>query len=209
MLAASSRLYELALPRIIQQWGGRLARIAWTEEETKMYCKIKYRADEQEALCMLQDEGSISSSIYAELHLTRSIIKEVLTRLRNDRRKQMVFASVVCATRFRTYTNNNEPQTVKCMRCGNQDSFEHLLQCSRATNIPSDGQVEELLDYLVGLTREAAKGAPLIPVRLPLPEIDEISLTAPDDDDRGVQTEEESMASLSFDQIDINDSTAV
>ena len=202
LLTTSSRLYSLILPKVIRRWGARLARIPWTEDETEIYCKIKYRADEEVAPSLLKGEGPIASSIYAELHLTRSIIKEVLTRLRSDRRKQMVFASIVFATRFKTFAVDNEPQAAKCMRCGERDTFDHTLQCCRVGDIPCNGNAENLLDFLVGLVREAAKGAPVRPIRLPLPDIDEISLTAEDNEEMQTQSEEESLDSLSFDLVE-------
>ena len=36
---ASSRLYSLIVPQLLPQRGTRLARIPWTQEETKSYCK--------------------------------------------------------------------------------------------------------------------------------------------------------------------------
>ena len=36
------------------------------------------------------------------------------------------------------------------------------------------------MEFLVGVTKEAVEGTPILPIRYPMPEIDEISLT-PDD----------------------------
>ena len=39
LLAALSRLYVPVLPWALRCWGARIARIPWTEDETKMVCK--------------------------------------------------------------------------------------------------------------------------------------------------------------------------
>ena len=165
-----------------------------------MYAKIKYRADEEMAKKLLENEGSTASAIYGNLKLTRSIIEETLTRLHNDRRQQMVFASIVCATRFKTIADNNELQAAKCMRCGAMDTFEHMLHCCHMENTPQEGSAEMLFDYIIKLVREAAKGAPVIPIRLPLPAPDQISLDI-EGNISDVQSDiaEESSDSLSFD----------
>ena len=77
-----------------------------------------------------------------------------------------------------------------------------MLQRCRAGNIPCDGNTENPLDFLVLLTREAPTGAPVLPVRPPLPDIDEISLTAEDIEEMQIRSEEESLHSLSFDHIE-------
>ena len=64
------------------------------------------------------------------------------------------------------------------MRCGVQDSFTHLLSCSGLGQPPDDGSPDELIGYLVALVRDAARGAPVVPIRFPLLEVEEISLTA-------------------------------
>ena len=64
------------------------------------------------------------------------------------------------------------------MRCGAQDSFEHLTQCCELEGLPKAETADSLLGHLILLTNEAMKGALMLPVRSPMPEIDEISLTA-------------------------------
>ena len=55
------------------------------------------------------------------------------------------------------------------------------------------------MDYLIALVREAARGAPLVPIRFPLPEVDEISLTAGSGGSVGEQSlSDASLDSLSF-----------
>ena len=104
-----------------------------------------------------------------------------------------------CATRFKALTTEGTLQAAKCMRCGEQDSFSHLLGCSSAGQPSNDESPEELLEYLMALVRGAAKGAPVVPVRLAAPEMDEISLTAEvDRSDVELSVGEASADSLSF-----------
>ena len=199
LMAASLRLYELVLPLAYEAWGTQIARIPWTEADAKKFCKQKYRSDETEAVNMLCAEGSVASSIYGELHLTRSIIKEMFTKLHNDRRRRTVFAGIICATRFEALNADGLLQPAICMRCGGQDSFAHLLSCSDLGSLPDDGSPEELMDYLIALVREAARGAPLVPIRFLLPEVGKISLTAVSGGSVGEQSlSDASLDSLSF-----------
>ena len=61
--------------------------------------------------------------------------------------------------------------------------------------------VDSLLNFLVLLTREAEQGAPLLPIKYPMPEIDEISLTewteGPQDE---LTPSQGSLDSLSFEE---------
>ena len=166
-----------------------------------MYCKIKFRADEDMTLGLLRYEGSTACSIYADLQLTRSIVKEVLQRLQMDRRRQVVFASIVCATRFKMIAPNNELQAVKCARCGDRDSFEHMLRCCKLENIPRDETPATLVTYLLSLVCKAARGAPVIPIRFPIPTFDEISLEAESEAEMPAPSEG-SMDSLSFENVE-------
>ena len=64
---------------------------------------------------------------------------------------------------------------------------------------PPIESVDSLLSFLILLTREAEKGAPLLPVRHPMPEIDEISLAEwPDDASYSPSAPQSSLDSLSF-----------
>ena len=55
-----------------------------------------------------------------------------------------------------------------------------------------------LMDFLIELTREAAKGAPALPIRHPMPEVGEIALTAEDSLADPAPSDAESLDSLSF-----------
>ena len=67
-------------------------------------------------------------------------------------------------------------------------------------NTPQKGSAEMLFDYIIKLVREAAKGAPVIPIRLPLPAPDQISLDIEGNvSDAQSDITEESSDSLSFD----------
>ena len=201
LAAAATRLYEYVLPLALAKWGTRIARIPWTDEETKTFCKQRYRADETVAVRMLMEEGSYASSIYIGLRLTRSIIKAAFTRLQNQRRGQTVLASIICATRFKLFAEEQAEATVKCMRCGGPDSFEHLVACCGWERVPQMESVDSLLEFLVMLTREAEKGAPLLPIRYPMPELDEISLMGWSVESARQQSDlQSSLDSLSFEE---------
>ena len=146
----------------------------------------------------------MSSSIYRELHLTRSIAKALFTSFQNDRRCQVVFASIACATRFKTFTNNGPLQPTTCAKCGEQDSFSHLLERSQRGAVPREGAVDQLLDFLRTLIREAAKFAPVIPTPYALPEVDEISLTDCLSDDANAEECMDSADSLSSEMPEAN-----
>ena len=148
---------------------------------------------------MLMREGSRASFIYIGFRLSRCIIKAAFTRLQSNRRGQTVLASIVCATRFKLCTTEHADTTVKCLRCGEPDSFEHLVNCCGWRCIPPMESVDSLLNFLVLLTREAEKGAPLLPIKYPMPEIDEISLAEwPDDASYSPSAPQSSLDSLSF-----------
>ena len=199
LMTTSARLFEWMLPGAQRKWGTQIARIPLTEDETKKFCYQKYSSDETVAVGLFCTEGSVASSIYGELYLTRGIIKEILTRLHNNRRKQTVFAGFICATRFKALTAEGTLQLAKCMRCGGQDSFSHLLARSGLGPPPDEGSPEELLEYLMAFVREAVRGAPVAPIKFALPEVDEISLTAEDNtSDMELPASEASMDSLSF-----------
>ena len=146
----------------------------------------------------------MSSSIYRELHLTRSIAKTLFTNFQNDRRCQVVFASIARATRFKTFSNNGPLQPTKCAKCGKQDSLSHLLGCSRLGPVPREGAVDHLLDFLRTLVREAARFAPVAPTPYTLPEVDEISLMGNPSEDASGDGDMDSVDSLSFDGPETN-----
>ena len=150
---------------------------------------------------MLMKQGSYASSIYIGLHLSRSIIKAAFTRLQSQRRGQTVLASIVCATRFKLFTTEHADTTVRCMRCGEPDSFEHLVACCGWMSVPRMESVDSLLEFSILLAREAEKGAPLLPVRFRMPELDEISLTGwSEESARPPSDSQDSLDSLSFEE---------
>ena len=93
------------------------------------------------------------------------------------------------------------PRAVVCMRCGGPDSFEHLVACCGWERVPQMESVDSLLEFLVMLTREAEKGAPLLPIRYPMPELDEISLMGWSVESARQQSDlQSSLDSLSFEE---------
>ena len=152
----------------------------------------------------LEGEGSVTSSIYRELHLTRSVVKTPFTNLQSDRRRQVVFASIACATRFKIFSNNGPLRPTTCAKCGKQDSLGHLLECSRLGPVPREGTVDQLLDFLRTLVREVARYAPVVPTPYTLPEADEISFDGDPSDDAGDDEEMDTADSLSFERPESN-----
>ena len=47
LAAAATRLYEYVLPLALAKWGTRIARIPWTDEETKTFCSCPRRLPPQ------------------------------------------------------------------------------------------------------------------------------------------------------------------
>ena len=160
------RLYSQVVPKLKAQLGSRLAKIPWTAMETKKNCKIKLRRDELKVINLLEAEGSVACSIYRHLDITRDMVKIIFRKFQHSRKHQVVFASIICATRFKQFDSKGSLRSAKCFRCGGEDSITHLLECSgvgsRLALIPVNSE-DQMVDFLYHLVREAARHAPVWP----------------------------------------------
>ena len=159
----AKRLFAEIGPLAHRQFGSRIARLPWTSEEVKRNCKTRYKADEARVLRALEQVGSISSSIFRCLGLSRDIIRRTIKRFRGRRRPQVVLATIICATRFKTIAPDGGLLEVRCLKCGGTDSFEHLLECMSVGPLPNLTKEEDVVDFLVRLTWAAVEYAPLWP----------------------------------------------
>ena len=119
--------------------------------------------------------GSESCRIYKKLKPSRGRRKKAFLRLSFSRRLQTVLSGIVCATRFKYYEGDEKLDT-QCQngKCGQVDSFEHLLQCSGIGEPPDipvnmdceedEDECEELLEYLEKLAVKAGETHSGLPV---------------------------------------------
>ena len=135
-----------------------------TSDELKNAIKIRYEIDELCALKLLRGEASQSTEIILTLGLTREIIRQALSRLEHDRAKQVVLSSILCATRFKYY-ESGELLATSCARCGEEDSFTHLLHCAGMRAPAPKTDPEEIIEFLTILTHRAHE----INAGLPIP----------------------------------------
>ena len=120
--------------------------------------------------------GSNACSIYRTLGLNREIVKVIYRRFQSERSKQVVFGSIVCATRFKMYNPQGILQPVKCFICGGTDSFSHLLECTGVGKAPASKELAVVVPFLLSMIKSAARNAPIWPVPIYREVFDEISL---------------------------------
>ena len=160
---------------------------------------------EREIIGRLAENGSMASTIFCALRLTRASVKEVLRWLQGRRPEQVALANVLCATRFKYFSNDEELMPVACPRgCGGEDSFTHLLECGGLRFPKENAKVEDWLTLLWRLAKVAGEGAKAVP--LPLQNMSnkeneegEISLTDDGTEEELIGTPEEDQRSLEFD----------
>ena len=140
-----------------------LAAIPMTKDEIKELILEKFCSDEIGTIEALKQAGSMAGGIFSRLQLDRTTIKLVLKELQASRQTQSTFCSILCATRFKYYEEKECRETL-CQRpgCGKVDSFDHLLECTKLGSIPTD--TDELIEFLVELSKKARYGNPGLPV---------------------------------------------
>ena len=142
----------------LDPWKGRMARIPLTNEEVQELVRIRYESDELAAIRMLRECQSVSSGIYLRLGLTRVVISETLKELaecEKARETQVVLCGIICATRFKFYEEGDLLAT-ECKKCGEEDSFDHLLGCAQMPPVPIPGDdMEPTVQFLVELAKKA------------------------------------------------------
>ena len=122
-------------------------------------------ADELKAIELLQKTGSTACRSYNSLSLTRPYIKDVVRRLNGSRYRQVAFANIFRATRFKFFGDNRR-YSVKCFmapNCKEPDSFEQLTKCADLGDIPEDPQV--LCSFIIKWCLRQQKVTQVIPPR--------------------------------------------
>ena len=157
--------------------------------------RYKYEADEASGLRLLASRGSISSTIFLEWRLSRTIIKNALHELCHNRRLQVTLASILVGTRFKHYDKLISGGSVRlptqCRLCEEPDSPAHILKHMGISKVPSIP--EEIIEFLGAMAEKADAINPHIPKPYPL------NLTQDMELDMGTDNEEESIDKLSFD----------
>ena len=151
-----------------QKWGSKISRLPWTKEETKAHIKRKYLTDEKEVLRILAEEGSLACRIHAELSLTRATMKAVLQATADNRRHQMVFASVACGTFFKYYAKSGLRMPVKCTLCKEISTLEHLQTHINAKPPKADAPQEIWVEYLVKFIPVITPIGTTLPIPIPI-----------------------------------------
>ena len=76
----------------------------------------------------------------------------------------MVLCGIICATRFK-YFKEGILFPTECRRCGEVDSFVHLLRCTGMGPVPEPGvDSEPTVLYLAELARRACRIGPGLPL---------------------------------------------
>ena len=123
---------------------------------------------------MLEEEGSVASSRYRGLQLSREVIKGVLRNFSSRRRLQTTFCSTVCAIRFEYFDQGNL-MAVRCTISWTEaDSLAHHAGCPLPLEVSDD--MEGLVQFLRSITSVAECSNPGLPTPL-LPLEGLISLT--------------------------------
>ena len=132
--------------------------------------KIRYRLDERRAIELLSTLGSTASTISIILRLTRGVIKTALKKLQTSRRRQVILAGILCATRFKSFASHGELLSIKCARkYGGSDSFEHLPDCYELHPPYEKEDPEKWTRFLRDMARRTAKNCPYVPIPLEFP----------------------------------------
>ena len=147
----------------LSKWSNRIARLAWTKAELRAHLKQRYRRDEQLLISLLAQEGSSACSIHALLNLTRSSIKAVLRTTDDDRKGQMIFASITRRTLFKFYNKEGARLEVKCPLCGIANPLEHTQDHLKRGVPAAHAEEEEQVDFLRALAKTVAPKSKITP----------------------------------------------
>ena len=158
-------MYERATRWLLSEeessWRTRLRRMPWTKEEVHEQVDKRYEQDEAKAVAWMSEEASRSCGVFQTLRLDRTIIREALKKLRHSRITQATLCSILCATRFKYFSKEGLGPTV-CSRCGQTDSYQHLVRCTDMGKAPTDP--EALADYLAEMAERACVANPNLPI---------------------------------------------
>ena len=113
-------------------------------------------------------EGSIAGADYCKMGVNRAILKETLRRLRHNRRGQVVFANIICATRFKFFDEEGTLLDVRCPNgCGDIDSLDRLLRCFNLGTLDPEMPFDDKVAFLSRMARKATKNCPALPIPTP------------------------------------------
>ena len=119
---------EFVIPNVRRLWGSRIAWLPGAVEQTKTHLKCRYRDDEARFLSLLRREGSTARDAFYTVRLNRDITKQVFRGLSYNRKLQVAFGTIVCATRFKFFDGNGELRPAHCTICWHKDSLAHLIR---------------------------------------------------------------------------------
>ena len=127
---AVAEFFQYGISLAKDRWGGRLARNPWAATETKRHAKRRYFTEEKAVITLLAEKGSTARINYCRMELNQARAKAVLKRLRGNCRHQVVFATIICATKFKYFDAKRQKRQVqRANNCGRSDSSGHMVQC--------------------------------------------------------------------------------
>ena len=97
------------------------------------------------------DKTSVASKICQKWRINRQIVKDCQTTLSHNRALQVTLNNLLCATRFKVVVEG-KLVPVRCPKqgCGQQDSWEHFIDCYEVPDI-SSLEGKEKIEALVEL----------------------------------------------------------
>ena len=127
-----------------------------SEIRTVLYEQLE--KDELATLKQLDRVDSTSADIIIRLQLTRPIVKEIYSQLRDDRKAQITITRVLGATRFK-YAHRGHLLEVRCPKCRREpDTYIHMLECYALQALEATGA--QSIDFLVDLAKKVKTSPP-------------------------------------------------
>ena len=131
----------------------------------KTYEAQIYREDESFAIGLLATEGSVASFNYSQMGLNRALLKSVFRALQTCRRQQVVFAQIICATKYKYFDTNGTLREVDCPnKCGAADSFTHMLSCYGLGTPNPTWDFEDWTSFFRRMAIITTRNCPMLPV---------------------------------------------
>ena len=150
-------------------WKSNLPQIPLTTGDLKKALHTTFERDELRVKKTLAELGSVSASIIFSLRLTRTIVKEAMDALRDNRAEQQNLLSILGASRYEMAHGGGMWHTV-CPRnrCVSRDTFCHTLECYGLLEAVRRGS--EAVPFLIEMAKKTLKqqGKKLIPYPEPI-----------------------------------------
>ena len=97
--------------------------------------------------------------------LNGAAIKAALVSLGGNRRRQMVFAGIICGTFFKHYNKDGDLVPVRCPLCQQANSLAHLIQHTEMGSPPErEASEKEIMKYLSNMAEVLAPASQAIPL---------------------------------------------